>query len=209
MIITSSTPIDRAVALAHLALQFSRIERATRHEDGKRAETDADHSIMLALVAAHFAPPGLNHERIVALATVHDLAEVYAGDTQTLDIDAAGRAAKAAREGAAIRRLTGELGADSWLVQTLHAYEAQEEPEARYVRVMDKLLPKLTHLLNGCIIPPAFVDRATFVAINETQLSTLTEYLREDPWAPEVLELLRTSMRAAENSWPVEPVPVP
>ena len=36
-------------------------------------------------------------------------------------------------------------------MDTLTAYEAQIEPEARYVRLMDKVLPKLTHLFNECV----------------------------------------------------------
>jgi 5'-deoxynucleotidase YfbR-like HD superfamily hydrolase len=59
-----------------------------------RPETDSDHTIMLILLAVEFAPPTLSRGRIAEFAAVHDLAEAYAGDVQTLTIDAAARAAK-------------------------------------------------------------------------------------------------------------------
>ena len=36
---------------AALTLRFARVPRATRHEDGLRAETDSDHTVMLVVLA--------------------------------------------------------------------------------------------------------------------------------------------------------------
>lgn len=55
---------------------------------------------------------------------------------------------KRTREDAARARLVAELGADSWVASTLATYEEQREPEARFVRLLDKVLPKLTHAFN-------------------------------------------------------------
>jgi 5'-deoxynucleotidase YfbR-like HD superfamily hydrolase len=74
---------------------------------------------------------------------VHDAPEVYAGDTPTLRIDTAGRAAKAAREAAAVARIEEELGDSlAWMPALLARYERQHEPEVRFVRGVDKVLPK-------------------------------------------------------------------
>lgn len=194
--------LQRALRLAQIALAFGRVGRATRHEDGARVETDTDHTVMLGLVACELAPSGLDRTKIAAFALVHDLAEVYAGDTQTLTITPAGMAAKHAREDAARTRLAGELGEGSWIAQTLAVYEAQREPEARFVRAMDKVLPKLTHAFNGCVAAWVLTDRAGFIEAHARQYRKLSE---EYPEFPEVLELLRLSMLHAEARWPVTP----
>ena len=36
---------------AALTLRFARVPRGTRHEDGLRAETDSDHTVMLTVLA--------------------------------------------------------------------------------------------------------------------------------------------------------------
>lgn len=138
--------------LARLALAFGRVDRVTLHPDGVTPESDTDHTVMLALVAPALAArlrPDLSPERVAAFAVVHDLVEVKVGDTNTIGITAAGRAAKAAQEAAALDELRVELAAFPWIIDTIDRYEAQTEPEARWTRLVDKLLPKLTHALNG------------------------------------------------------------
>jgi 5'-deoxynucleotidase YfbR-like HD superfamily hydrolase len=88
---------------------------------------------------------------VAQYALVHDAPEVYAGDTPTLRITTEGRVAKSAREHAAVRRLDAEFGEHlPWFPATIADYETQQVPEARYVRAMDKILPKIVHLLDGC-----------------------------------------------------------
>lgn len=193
--------IVRATLLARLALQFSRVERVTRHEDGERPETDSDHSIMLALVACDLAPSSLRSGRIAEFSVVHDLVEVYAGDAQTLTIDAAGRVEKAERERAAFARLRAELGETSWVIVTLAAYEAQIEPEARYVRLMDKVLPKLTHLFNRGVAAKKLTDLQGFREAHEAQHRKLVADYGDEPWALETLSLLHEAMVASELAW--------
>ena len=143
----------KVIDLGALALRLSRVERITFHPNGRRPETDSDHSVMLGLIAPAFAArffPKLNPNRVAALALVHDLPEAYAGDTPTLKITPAQLAAKRMKEGLATDRIVEEFGdAFPWLTQTLVDYEAQVEPEARFVKALDKLLPKVTHVLNN------------------------------------------------------------
>lgn len=193
--------LQRAQDIAQLALRFARVERVTRHEDGIRPETDADHVVMLALVACDLAPDGLNRGRVAEFAVVHDLVEAYAGDTQTLTIDAAGRRDKAERERAAFDRIRAEFGAGSWMVRTLAAYEGQDEYEARYVRLLDKLLPKLTHLSNGCAAARSLTNHAGFVLSHNDQHRNLTGMYGGEWWAGPFLDLLRDAMLASEAAW--------
>lgn len=141
------------LTLAQIVLDFGLVPRATLHRDGVTAETDTTHSLMLALVAleiveAHQLP--LDRARLLLLALVHDLPEVYAGDADTfggLAPDAL--VAKAAREAQALERLREQLGDQHWLVQAIELYERQEVPEARFLRYLDKAMPRLTNALSG------------------------------------------------------------
>lgn len=60
--------LTEPISLAKLALRFSRVERATFHEDGVRPETDSDHTVMLGLVACQLAPQAhaAQHEKLSA-----------------------------------------------------------------------------------------------------------------------------------------------
>ncbi len=146
---------DKLVDLARLSLLFGRTDRMTFHEDGVTRESDTDHTVMLGLAAcaiAHEYYRGhLDVGAVAQYALVHDLVEAYAGDTPTLRaLTSDGRAEKKAREHAAYERIMREFGLDMpWVDRTIAAYERQVQPEARFVRALDKLLPKLTHLLNG------------------------------------------------------------
>jgi hypothetical protein len=63
---------------------------------------------------------------------------------------------------------------------------------------MDKVLPKLTHSLNGYAAAFSLVDSASLTAANAAQLQVFqTEYSE----FPETLELLREAMTYSEACW--------
>lgn len=147
-----AVPVADLLHLASLSLDFGRVERATRHQDGKRPETDSDHTVMLGLIACAYAAryaPHLDLGLIAQYTLVHDFVEVYSGDVLSLGLSAYKRAIKEQREQEALERLRGELAGLPWVAQTIATYEALGSEEARFVKVLDKVLPKLTHLLNG------------------------------------------------------------
>jgi putative hydrolase of HD superfamily len=139
--------------LARLVLDFGRVDRITYHPDGVTPESDTDHTVMLALIGCALAErhfPELDRGRIAMHALAHDLPEVYAGDTPTLHAPSAElRRAKRDREDDAFWRIYEMFHRSlPWVPAIMNEYEMQVEPEARYVKALDKLLPKLTHLLN-------------------------------------------------------------
>lgn len=179
-------PLAAAVVdLARLALAFGRIDRtAVYHPDGATPESDTDHTVMLGWVACALAArffPALDVGLVAQFALVHDAPEVYAGDTPTLRIDAAGRAAKAAREHAATRRLAAEFGARlPWLPALVGRYEGQDCAEARFVRGVDKVLPKAVHLLDGCAgLREHGMGRAELAGVLEAQRADMAGYVGE------------------------------
>jgi len=77
--------------------------------------------------------------KVAQFATVHDLVEVYAGDTSNLGPEAE-KKTKDAREHAALDRLKAELTAFPWICQTIEEYENQTTEEARFVKAVDKVM---------------------------------------------------------------------
>jgi len=187
---------EAAFAIGRLALALGRVNRLTRHEDGVRPETDTDHTVMVGWLAGELAPPNLSADRIAAFALAHDAVEAIAGDVQTLRIDAEGLAAKRRAEDEARATLRARLGWRSWLVQTIEAYERQTEPEARFVRLVDKIVPKLTHALNGgAAVGEIGMGLDELRAAHARQLVELAALGAEFPRA---FALLKDAMRAAE-----------
>lgn len=145
--------VEAVVKLGEIALRLGRVNRATRHEDGERPESDTDHTVMLGLIATALADrfaPELDRGRVAEFALVHDLVEAYAGDTNTFGFGGDTSATdKDAREQAAFERIAEEVGTElPWVTRTIEEYESLQTPEARFVKTLDKVLPKITHYLN-------------------------------------------------------------
>lgn len=206
---TLQSSLDRAVSVADVALRFGRVERATFHHDGLRPETDTDHTVALGLLAIELAvlwgnPNGVSPGTVALLSLVHDLVEAECGDTNTLEgLTPEGQAAKAQREAAALETLRKRFGSDfagdSLIIDAIEIYEAQVLPDARFVRYLDKVTPKLSHILNGA----ACVRRqgrtvAWLHACHEEQGAQLRAAYPE--WASTVGELFDAAARAAEQA---------
>jgi putative hydrolase of HD superfamily len=86
----------------------------------------------------------------VAMALVHDIVEIDAGDTFAYD-EADGAATKQAREEAAADRLFGLLPADTGkrFRDLWDEYERGDTPEARFVMAVDRLAPMMLNLAEG------------------------------------------------------------
>jgi len=127
--------------LGEVASRFSRIERVPRYADGER-ENDSEHSFMLALVAPELIDAlelDLDASLATQFAIVHDLVELKTGDIPTLVITEDRKLQKEIDEQIAIRELACTLPPHT--MRMLVRYEQQVEPEARFVRYVDKLLP--------------------------------------------------------------------
>lgn len=193
---------DTAIQLGRFALALGRVNRATDHPDGRTPESDTDHTVMLSYIVATLCSylDGYDAGLAVQFALVHDTPEVYAGDTNSFAMTPEQRAAKEARECEALQRIVDEFGHSSWLVKMLLRYEAQEEPEARLVRYIDKAMPKIAHCLNGCAsVRRMGADEEELMERQSKQLQALNEEYSDLPEA--VGSLLAGLMDAAEEAW--------
>ena len=129
------------------------VERRTFLADGSRHENSAEHSWHLALAVLLFEPVarerGLNLQRALEMALLHDLVEIGAGDTYVYDT--AGRETQAAREQQAADEIFGLLPAqqNADFRAKWDEFETLESPEAQFVRGLDRMLPLLLNYLTG------------------------------------------------------------
>lgn len=175
----TAVQLAKLVELARLCLQLGRVNRATCHEDGIRPESDTDHTVMLGIVGCAFAEqfaPELDRGLVAQFALVHDFVEAIAGDTVTLGAAPRDLAAKHQREAAALAQLAGEFaGVFPWLPAQIAAYESQASPEARFIKVLDKVLPPLTHLLNRGGALPRGLSPAELATLHAAQREKIAQ----------------------------------
>jgi putative hydrolase of HD superfamily len=140
---------DYLMELGSLTVRLAGVDRAPRYPNGDR-ENDLEHSFHLALSAAELAAnyfPKLDTGLVSQFSLVHDLPEVYTGDVWTFDISDEDRKNKELAEKEALKRLVKELPPHT--AQLLTRYEKQLEPEARFVRLVDKFMPDIIKIMAG------------------------------------------------------------
>lgn len=200
--------------LGQLAMTFGRIERMIAHPDG-RPETDSDHTVMLGwiapalgeLVNIHYGYQVLSAGLIAQFVLVHDAAEVYAGDTPTVRLTEAETQQKEEREAVATAKLTRQFqGRLPWFARTLRDYELQRTREAKFVRAVDKIMPKLVYMIDGgASIRLGRVTRAEFVAMVAKQRPDIARWLGNG--ARLVLDVYDILCSRVLSGWPEEPLP--
>ena len=112
--------------------------------DGSRRENDAEHSwhlAMMAMLLEEYSAEPVDIERVLKIALVHDLVEVYAGDTFAYDVQ--GNESKHDREVAASEKLFGSLDTEQgkYLRSLWDEFEQMQTPEARYANAIDRIQP--------------------------------------------------------------------
>jgi putative hydrolase of HD superfamily len=109
-----------------------------------RRENDAEHSwhlAMLVVVLAEYADEPIDIKRTLELVLLHDLVEIYAGDTPLYDSELG--AGQADRESVSADVLFALLPADQAerFRSLWDEFEARQTPEARFAKAMDRLQP--------------------------------------------------------------------
>lgn len=186
---------QKLIEVGKLVFTFASVKRATLHEDGITPESDTDHTVMLSVCACALAEklyPSLDIGKVAQYAIIHDLVEAYAGDTSTFNITDEERKKKEERENIAFKRIQKEFyEVYPWISTTIEVYEKQSSHEAQFVKVVDKLMTKLTHLINS----GAFMKR-NGIPKEETEkhFTQQTRVLDEkyNELFPEIISILKT-----------------
>lgn len=132
--------------------KMTSVFRRTMLIDKSRCENDAEHSWHIAVMAVlfeKFAPAGTDISRAVKMCVVHDLVEIYAGDTYAYDTD--GNKSKAEREKRAADRLfcmlPDEIGMKIRLLW--EEFDSMKTQDSKYAACMDRIQPFLHNTLTG------------------------------------------------------------
>lgn len=137
--------------------QLKLVERRNRVVDRSRFENSAEHSWNVALMAhvcGAFAPEGTDLHRAVLMLLLHDVVEIYAGDTWAYATESGSDAVKA-RENAAAEKLFATLPASLQedFLALWREFSERETPTARYAAAIDALQPLHNHSLSGGFAP--------------------------------------------------------
>lgn len=188
------------VDVGKLVLAFAKIKRVTLWEDGVTKESDTDHTVMLSIASCALASkfyPSFDLGKIAQYAIIHDLVEVYVGDTDSVNLSSEAKAKKDEREHEAFLRIEEEFkDTYPWIAKTLHSYEKQDNDEALFVKLIDKLMPKVTLIINrGAPFKNASRTEEDIVKHYATQTALFRE--RFGAKFPEILEILEELMGEA------------
>lgn len=177
--------VDKIVELGNLPLNFAKTNRFTLHQDGIRPESDTDHTFMLSLIACSLADSFykdiLDIGLVSQFAMIHDLVEVYAEDTDTLvNNSVEAKKEKQEREHKSIERIKEEFGSEfPYIHETIEKYEAQDTKEARFVKLLDKILPRITNILNGSASNKKRKTKEEYAVFLESSMSQHEHYREE------------------------------
>ena len=126
------------------------IMRRTLLIDGTRRENDAEHSwhlaIMAMLLTEYAEDKNFSLERVMKMVIVHDLVEIYAGDTFAFDVQ--GNIEKEEKEKLAADKLFSQLPENQGkqLRKLWEEFDEMKTPDARYAAALDRLQPFIHNL---------------------------------------------------------------
>lgn len=182
------------IDIGRLIFRFAKVDRVTLHEDGVTPESDTDHTVMLSVCACALAQklyPALDIGKVAQFAIVHDLVEAYAGDTNSFNLSDEERKEKDRREEESLERIKKEFDAIyPWIGNTIVEYESLVSDEAQFVKMVDKIMTKLTHRMNtGAYLIKEGKTKEETVRHYETQTRGLEE--KYGAKFPQVISILK------------------
>lgn len=129
--------------------KYKIVEREMFCSNLTRVESDAEHSWHLAMFLILFEkelPKNLDFKKMFKLSLMHDLVEIYAGDTFAFDKE--NQKTKKDREFQSARKLFFQLPKDlgNEFMQLFEEYEKAETSETKIVKSFDKIQPILQNL---------------------------------------------------------------
>lgn len=144
--------INGLVDLISFSQVFMGIVRTVKIGTRELKEGDAEHSHQLGLVAWYLSEKlrlGLDKGKIFEYAAVHDLVEVYAGDTDPYNSSPTLVESKSERELQGLEKIRNRFPDFPQLADAIKSYESRAEKESRLVYAVDKMLPVMNTLVSN------------------------------------------------------------
>lgn len=168
------------------------VARFNRTVDG-RFENSAEHSWQAAFAANllyEYYPEKLDMRKVTLMLILHDLGEIYAGDTWAFDEK--GKGISHFNEEKSIEKSLMLLPTDQHrsMKSLWNEFECGESAEAKYARVIDALVPLISHL---AVSEDGYnPDRLTSERVREKKL-----FIKEE--SPELWELTKELIRVSKE----------
>ena len=176
--------------------KMTSVYRRTLLISGERPENDAEHSWHIAVMALLFKEYCVEEpsvERAIKMCVVHDLIEIYAGDTFAYDVS--GNASKADRENEAADRLFAQLPSEQGAeIRALwEEFDAMETVDAKYAACLDRIQPFLHNTLTE---GHTWRDGGAVRSQVEKRMTVVREFM------PEVYKWISSNLdRSVERGW--------
>lgn len=173
--------------------KMTHILRRTLLTDSSRRENDAEHSWhigIMAMLLSEYAVEKPNVERSVQMCLVHDLIEIYAGDT--FAYDAEGNKTKVERETQAANKLYAILPLEQGnLFRSLwEEFDAMNTADSKFAACMDRIQPFLHNTLtNG----------ATWVQGKVTEKDVINRMLPVKDFMPEIWKWIEKNIQNGKD----------
>ncbi len=141
--------LQQQLAFTNELEKLKATHRTNRTLDNYRFENSAEHSwqgALMALVFQEYIPEEVNLEKVMSMLLIHDLGEIYAGDT--FIFDDVGKSDSYDRELESLKISLDKLPSDQQnsFLELWQEFETGISAEAKYARALDALVPLLNHL---------------------------------------------------------------
>lgn len=122
------------------------IERQTLISNGKRKENDAEHAwhiAIMAIILKEYANEEIDLLKTISMLLIHDLVEIYAGDTYAYDKE--NQKTQGERENKAADKLFGILPKDQRekFFDLWNEFEKGDTMESKFAHTMDNIQPTM------------------------------------------------------------------
>lgn len=171
--------------------KMKNIFRQTSLIDKSRRENDAEHSwhiAIMAMILSKYADKDIDECKVIKMLLVHDLIEIYAGDT--FCYDEIGNLDKKERENNAADKLFSMLSEEGQEMRELwEEFEEMETENAIFAASMDRLQPMLQNYFSDGgtwkkfnISKEQVYERISPVKKASKELWKFVEYMVEDSY---------------------------
>lgn len=164
--------LRKVIDFVELLNRYRRVKRTVMVNKENRWENDIEHSYQLAMLAWYLLDSlkiKFNSALVLKYALIHDISEVYAGDTYIFTKNLHYKTGKQKREKAAIEKIKKQLPEFKALHKLIENYEKRKDFESKFVYALDKLQPLLQ----------IYTDKGRTWKIKKIALKNLIDYKKD------------------------------
>ena len=145
------TDFNNLLKFADFLNRFRTIERTILVNGSDRMENDSEHSFNMAMLGWYINTTyklSLDTEKLLKYALVHDLVEIYAGDTYIYSTDQKFVDSKKEREDEALFKIKENFVEFAELASLIEIYNKKNDRESKFIYALDKIEPILNIYLD-------------------------------------------------------------